>query len=201
MNFKENLLDYYNREKAVIDSLDYDQINEAMQAILDAYDRDATIYIFGNGGSASTASHMICDFNKGICYELDKKFRAVCLNDSISTMMAIANDDSYENIFAYQLQGKLTKNDLVIAISGSGNSKNIVKAVDYVKQVGAKLIAMTGYSGGKIYDKADYHLHAPVDDMQIVEDIHMSFNHAIMQILWKHLSEKNGKEAIYRINQ
>ena len=201
MDFKNQLKDYYEREKQVIDSLNYDEINAAMNAILDAYDREATIYIFGNGGSASTASHMICDLNKGICHELDKRFRAVCLNDNMAILMAVANDESYENVFYYQLENKLKKEDLVIAISGSGNSKNVVKAVDYVKKVGATLITMTGYSGGKIYEKADFRLHVPVDDMQIVEDIHMSFNHAIMQILWKHLSELNGKETIYRINQ
>ena len=201
MNFKPALKEYYEREKRVFDSLDFDAINEATNAILDAYEREVTIYVFGNGGSASTASHMACDFNKGICCELDKKFHVVCLNDNIPTMMAIANDESYENVFYSQLKGRLKKDDLVIAISGSGNSKNIVKAVEYVNEIGTPLIAVTGYTGGKIFDKAAYHLHAPVEDMQITEDLHMTFNHVIMQLLWKHLMKKDGKEAIYRINQ
>ena len=201
MDFKEGLKEYYDREKQVIDRLDHQQISDAMNALLKAYDEERTVYIFGNGGSAATASHMACDLNKGVCCNLKKRFRAICLNDNVATFMAVANDDSYENIFLYQLEGKLQKEDVVIAISGSGNSKNIVKAVDYTKEVGATLIAMTGYKGGKIYEKADYHLHAPVEDMQIVEDIHMSFVHAIMQLLWKHLSKLNGIEPIYRINQ
>ena len=201
MDFKAGLKDYYDREKAIIDALDFDAINDVMNALLDAYEREATIYVFGNGGSAAAASHMACDLNKGVCWELEKRFHVVCLNDNIPTMMAVANDIGYENVFFYQLEGKLKKDDLVIAISGSGNSKNIVKAVEYVEKIGAPLIAMTGYSGGKIAAKAKYHLHAPVDDMQITEDIHMTFNHAIMQLLWKYLSEKNGKQAIYKINQ
>ena len=115
--------------------------------------------------------------------------------------MAIANDDSYENIFAYQLKDRLTSNDILLAISGSGNSHNIIKAVDYAKQVGAKVIGMTGYNGGKLIKLADYRLHCPIDDMQITEDVHLIFNHMMMKIFWMYLAEKNGKEAIYKVNQ
>ncbi len=201
MDFIKEINEYYDREKAAIDALDRDEISLAMNALLDAYDRGATVYVFGNGGSAATASHMVCDFNKGTCLELDRKFKFVCLNDNVPIMMAIANDDSYENIFYYQLQDRLKPEDLVLAISGSGNSHNVVKAVKYAKKVGAKVIAMTGYSGGKIRAMADYFLHVPVDDMQITEDLHMGFDHMMMQIFWKYLAKKNGKEAIYRINQ
>ena len=201
MDFIKEINEYYDREKAAIDALDRDEINLAMNALLDAYDRGATVYVFGNGGSAATASHMVCDFNKGTCLELDRKFKFVCLNDNVPIMMAIANDDSYENIFYYQLQDRLKPEDLVLAISGSGNSHNVVKAAEYAKKVGAKVIAMTGYSGGKIRAMADYFLHVPVNDMQITEDLHMGFDHMIMQIFWKHLAARNGKKAIYKINQ
>lgn len=201
MDFKAGLKAYYDKEKQVIDALDYEAIDACMNLFLDAYKKHATIYVFGNGGSAATASHMVCDFNKGTCCNLDHKFRMVCLNDNVPIMMAIANDDSYDNVFAYQLKDKLTEDDVVLAISGSGNSHNIVKAVEYAKEIGARIVAMTGYEGGKIAKMADYHLHAPVDDMQITEDIHMTFCHAITQLLWKYLYEQDGKEAIYRINQ
>jgi len=115
--------------------------------------------------------------------------------------MAIANDDSFENVFVYQLKDRLTKDDVVLAVSGSGNSHNIIKAVDYAKEVGATVIGVTGYSGGKLRQKADYFLHVPVDDMQITEDLHMGFDHLIMQIFWKYLAAKNGRDAIYKINQ
>ena len=201
MDFINEINEYYEREKRVIDSLDREEINAAMNALLDAYEADATVYVFGNGGSSATASHMVCDFNKGTCAELEKKFRFVCLNDNVPWLMAIANDKSFEDIFVDQLRGHLKPTDMVLAISGSGNSHNVVKAVEYAKEVGAKVIAMTGYQGGKIRKMADYYLHAPVDDMQITEDLHMTNDHMIMQIFWKYLAKKNGKEAIYKINQ
>ena len=201
MDFIKEINEYYDREKKVIDALDRDEINAAMNALLEAYERGATVYVFGNGGSSATASHMVCDFNKGTCYELATTFKFVCLNDNIPLLMAISNDDSFENVFVYQLKDRLTKDDLVLAISGSGNSHNVIKAVDYAKGVGCKIIGMTGYSGGKLRQKADYFLHVPVDDMQITEDLHMGFDHMIMQIFWKYLASKNGREAVYKINQ
>ncbi len=201
MDFKDKIKNYLDLETKVIANLNIDELNETMNALLDCYNRGGTVYTCGNGGSASTATHMVCDFGKGTCYELDKKFHFICLNDNIPTIMAIANDDSYDNIFVYQLKDRLTQNDLLLAISGSGNSHNIIKAVDYAKEVGAKVIGMTGYNGGKLMKAADYHLHAPIDDMQITEDVHLIFNHMMMKIFWQYLQEINGKEAIYKINQ
>ena len=201
MDFKDKIKNYLELETKVIASLNVEEINEAMNALLDCYNRGGTVYTCGNGGSASTATHMVCDFGKGTCYDLDKKFHFVCLNDNIPTIMAIANDDSYDSIFSYQLRGRLTKNDLLLAISGSGNSHNIIKAVEYAKEVGAKIIGVTGYNGGKLSKAADYHLHAPIDDMQITEDVHLIFNHMMMKIFWQYLHEINGKEAVYKINQ
>ncbi len=201
MDFKNKIKNYLDNETKVIAALDTEEINKTMNALLDCYNRGGTVYTCGNGGSASTATHMVCDFGKGTCYDLEKKFHFVCLNDNIPTILAIANDDSYDNVFVYQLKDRLTKNDILLAISGSGNSHNIIKAVDYAKEVGAKVIGMTGYNGGKLMKAADYHLHAPIDDMQITEDVHLIFNHMMMQIFWQYLQEINGKEAIYKINQ
>ncbi len=201
MDFTDKIKNYLDLETKVIASLNIEEINEVMNALLDCYNRGGTVYTCGNGGSASTATHMVCDFGKGTCYDLDKKFHFVCLNDNIPTIMAIANDDSYDNIFVYQLKDRLTRNDLLLAISGSGNSHNIIKAVDYAKEVGTKIIGVTGYNGGKLLKAADYHLHAPIDDMQITEDVHLIFNHMMMKIFWQYLHEINGKEAIYKINQ
>jgi D-sedoheptulose 7-phosphate isomerase len=109
MDFTKEIDAYYDREKAAIDKLDRKELNAAMNALLDAYEREATVYVFGNGGSSATASHMVCDFNKGTCYDLKKKFHFVCLNDNIPVMMAIANDDSFENVFVYQLSRSPSK--------------------------------------------------------------------------------------------
>jgi D-sedoheptulose 7-phosphate isomerase len=201
MDFVNDIKEYYSREIAAIEALDKEELNKAMNALLEAYERGATVYVFGNGGSSATASHMVCDFNKGTCYNLDKKFKFVCLNDNIPLMMAIANDDSFENVFVYQLKDRLKKDDLILAISGSGNSHNVVKPVEYAKEIGTPVIAMTGYSGGKIDKMAEYHLHVPADDMQITEDLHMGFDHMIMQIFWKYLERKAGRTPEYKINQ
>ena len=180
---KKKITSYFEKEIHVIQRLNIDEILEAIKAITDANERDATIYIFGNGGSAATASHFVCDFNKGISEKKDKKFNFVCLNDNIPTMLAIANDYSYEEIFKMQLVGRLKPNDLVIAISGSGNSKNVIKAVEYAKGLHTPVIGITGYDGGLLRKLADYHMDVMVDDMQITEDIHMIFDHMMFYVL------------------
>ena len=176
---------YFDREIEVIKRLNIDDINAAVQAIWAAYERDATIYIFGNGGSAATASHYVGDFNKGISEKKDKKFNLVCLSDNIPQMMAIANDISYDEVFRYPLVNRLKPSDLVIGISGSGNSKNVVRAVEYAKEIGTPVVGITGYHGGKLKKLADYHMDVMEDDMQISEDLHMIFDHMMYFVLNK----------------
>jgi D-sedoheptulose 7-phosphate isomerase len=164
-----------------------------MNLLLEAYESEKNIYIFGNGGSASTASHYQNDFNKGVSEWTPKKFRFVCLNDNIPTVMAIANDIGYEEVFRFQLRGRLVPGDIVIGISGSGNSANVVNAVEYSKSLGNKVIGVTGFDGGKLKQLCDIALHVPVNSMQITEDIHMIFDHLIMAIFYKVLA---GKEHL-----
>ncbi len=187
MDFIEDIQQYREKEIAVLNSLDLEKINEAMNVLVDAWRNGNDIYVFGNGGSASTASHMANDFNKGISEHLEKKFRMHCLCDNVATLMAIANDVDYSQVFCHQLEGILREGDVVIAISGSGNSANVVKAVEYAKACGCRSIGITGYSGGRLKEISDFHMHAPVDDMQITEDIHMFFNHMMMSVLTKRL--------------
>lgn len=201
IDFRKDIENYYRLEIETIEKLDKDELNKVLNKLVECYDNQGNVYVFGNGGSAATASHMVCDFNKGICSDLEKRFNLICLNDNSPIMMAIANDSSFDEIFKYQLEKKLTKNDVVIAISGSGNSKNILKAAEYSKEIGATLISMTGYDGGKLDKIADYKMHAPVNDIQIAEDLHMSFDHMMMQILWRFLMSREGKQAVYVQNQ
>ena len=184
MGFHRQIEQYLKREIEIINSLDIDAINQVLGVLLETREYGENIYIFGNGGSAATASHFVCDFNKGASEALGgKKFKFHCLSDNIPTLMAIANDFSYDEIFRYQLQGVLQSEDIVIAISGSGNSRNVVNAVEYARQVGSKVIGLTGYDGGKVKQLADYSLHVPVQDMQITEDIHMILDHLMMKVL------------------
>lgn len=180
---KEEIKAYFDKEIATVQALDLEEVAEAVSAIKAAYDREATIYVFGNGGSAATASHFVCDFNKGICEKSDKKFNLICLSDNTPMITAIANDISYDDIFYFQLKNKLKPTDLIIAISGSGNSKNVIKAVEYAKEVGTKAVGITGYSGGKLRQLADYRMHVAIDDMQVTEDVHMAFDHMMYRVL------------------
>lgn len=184
MDLRKDINAYFEKHIEGIRRLDIDEINEAVNAIVEQYQKEGNIYVFGNGGSSATASHMVCDFNKGICMDLPKRFRFICLNDNIPILMALGNDVSFDDVFYYQLENKLTKDDMVLAISGSGNSKNVIKAVKYAKEIGAKVVGMTGYSGGELRKLSDYHMHVPMDDMQVAEDLHMAFDHMMYRVLF-----------------
>jgi D-sedoheptulose 7-phosphate isomerase len=138
----------------------------------------------GNGGSASTASHWVCDILKGCSYGLTSKpFKILSLNDNLPTLLAYANDVGYEDVFVEQLKNFCKNDDLLIAISGSGNSKNVIKAIEYGRTVGAYTVALTGYSGGKLKELAHLSLHINVNDMQVAEDCHSIIMHSTMQSL------------------
>lgn len=183
-DYTKNIREYLDREIKVLNSLDLDVISDVMNAILETYQNERNIYIFGNGGSAATASHFANDFNKGISEYLDKKFNFICLNDNVPTLLAIANDIGYEAVYEFQLRGRVKSDDLVIGISGSGNSPNILNAVEYAKTQGAKTIGITGFGGGKLAQMAAISLNVPVDSMQITEDVHMIFDHLMMSIFY-----------------
>lgn len=185
MDYSQNIKAYIDKEIEVLNMLDINAINLAINEIVAVFEREGNIYIFGNGGSASTASHFANDFNKGISEYTKKKFRFICLNDNIPTIMAVANDISYDEIFRFQLLGKLKQEDLVIGISGSGNSRNVVNAMEYAKQEGIRTLGITGFDGGKVKQIVDVSLHVPINNMQITEDIHMVFDHMIMTVLYQ----------------
>ncbi|MDP4268404.1 MAG: SIS domain-containing protein [Bacteroidota bacterium] len=161
--------------------IDIKALEACVDIMIDAYKKGGTIYIFGNGGSGATASHVSGDFIKGVSLGLSRKFKVVFLNDNVSAMLAISNDLSYDDIFVEQLRGRLNNEDVVIGISGSGNSINVVKALEYSIEQKVKTVAFCGYKGGKIKDMADSVVHIPVMDMEITEDLHLVAFHAIKQ--------------------
>ena len=191
MDFIEKINNYLNLEIEVLNNLDRKVISDTVNILIDALEKEKNIYIFGNGGSAATASHFQNDFNKGISEWTDKKFRFYCLSDNVATITAIANDISYDDIYSFQLNGRLKKDDLIIAISGSGNSKNVLNAVEYAKKVGSYVISLTGFDGGKLKNISDLCINANIKSMQITEDIHMIIDHMIMSILYEVLCNKN----------
>lgn len=185
MDYFAEIEAYFETLKTTVDQVDRKEIQKTMEVLVKARDQKKYIFIMGNGGSAATASHYAGDFNKGLSLNREKRFRFVALNDNAPTVLSLANDVSYDAIFVEQLKNFLDDGDVVIAISGSGNSKNIINAVEYAKQKGNTVIGMTGYSGGKLKELSDIQLHVPLDNMQVVEDVHMVFCHLMTSILYK----------------
>ena len=174
---------YLETEKDVLTNLPIEDINAVMNLLENARIHGKRIFICGNGGSASTASHYVCDFNKGVSLGQEVKYDFECLSDNVPMMMAVANDIGYDDIFLVPLQNKLRKGDVVIGISGSGNSENVVRALRYAEEAGAETVAICGYSGGRIKELAKYNIHVKVDNMQIVEDVHLMLDHLMMYVL------------------
>jgi|SRR3989338_14338 len=188
MRFTDQINDYLEKLKTAIDGLNRDEINQLAEVLLDAYAKNANIYICGNGGSASTASHFACDINKGVSYGLEKRFKVISLNDNVATIMAYSNDVHYDDVFIEQLKNFIQKDDIVIGISGSGNSKNVLKAIEFANDNGNITCGLTGYNGGKLKEIARYSVNANFDDMQISEDIHLMLTHLLMKITRKSLT-------------
>lgn len=180
---KHIIKNYLDTLSATIANLSMDEIETVAGLLKQARDNGKQIFIFGNGGSGSTASHFACDINKGASMPGQKRFKVICLNDNIPIMLAYSNDISYECVFKEQLDNFCNEGDLVIAISGSGNSKNVIAALTLAKERNCVTVGITGYSGGKLKEMADYSLNANVNDMQISEDIHMIWVHLMLKCL------------------
>jgi len=185
MNSNEHFEDYFKRLKETIDKIDIASLEKAVEILLKVREEGKTTYIFGNGGSAANASHIAGDFLKGVSYGLEKRFRVHCLNDNMAATTAITNDLTYEEVFVEQLMTFLNKGDVVIGISGSGNSANVLKAMTWAKNNGAHTIGVTGYKGGKLIELVDTAILVPINDMEITEDIHIVIFHAIKQFILK----------------
>lgn len=204
MNTYRNYIDYFDRLKSTLDKLDLSAIEKIVDILLQNRENSNTMYIFGNGGSAANASHIAGDFLKGISYGMDKRFKAHCLNDNIAGTTAITNDLSYDEVFIEQLKTYMQKGDVVIGISGSGNSENVVRAVQWAKDNGGKTIAFCGYKGGRLAHIADTVMLVPIHDMEITEDIHTIIFHVIKQEINRCIKGDNysmGEEYDKRINQ
>ena len=197
MNYQNQIKQYLSHEIETLQKIDVEAINAALVLLRETLENKKKVFIFGNGGSSSTASHFQTDFNKGVSEHIPTKFKFICLNDNISTLMAIANDIGFEETFRFQLIGRLKPGDICVAISGSGNSKNIINAVEYAKSQGNRIIGLTGYTGGKLKELSDISLHVPINSMQITEDIHLIFDHLMMSIFCKELC---GIEHIKNMN-
>lgn len=185
----EHYQNYTNLVVETLNKIDHNQLDQVKEALVKAKDEGKNIYIFGNGGSGGTASHIAGDFIKGASYKQQNRFRFSCLNDNFSAIGAISNDISYDHIFSEQLKNFAEEGDLVIGLSGSGNSENVVRGLQQAKTKKAIAIAVCGYSGGRIKELADLTIHVPVNDMEIAEDMHLMVFHMIKQAIIK---DQNG---------
>ncbi|MGA8153349.1 MAG: SIS domain-containing protein [Terriglobales bacterium] len=175
----------------VIAHLPYSAVDEIVDELLLRYEQGRTVFLFGNGGSAALASHLACDLGKGTVENgaSQARFRVVALTDNIPLMTAWANDSSYERIFAEQLQNLVYPGDVAFAISGSGNSPNVLAGLQVARAVGAVTIGLTGFQGGKMKALCDYCVVVPSNNMQIIEDFHLSVSHAMFSVIRDRISE------------
>lgn len=170
---------YLDATESVVRNVSREAVSQALDALYDAYRRDATIYIIGNGGSASTASHMMNDLNKMTRIEGQPRIRAIALTDNMPLITAIANDEDYADVFVEPLRNLLRPGDVLVAISGSGNSPNVVRAAGYASSIGATVVALCGNPESLLHRGAHVAVLVPSDSICHQEDVHLIVNHAL----------------------
>jgi len=177
--------DYRARLDNLLDSVDLNELTKVVEAIITAFKNNQTVYICGNGGSAATASHMQADFSFFTRYFTEFRPKVRALTDNIPLITAISNDKSYDYIFVEQLKGNFEKGDVLLCISASGDSNNLVKAVEYIKDKGGTSIGFIGFTGGKLLKICDISMYTPNSkgDYGPIEDLHMLYDHLIVNYL------------------
>lgn len=178
--------------RRAIESIDLEKVGSVIQLLDRAREQRRRIFVCGNGGSASSASHFATDMVKGASFDRSKRFRVVALTDSLPTITAYSNDVAYECVFVEQLKNFAELGDILIAISGSGNSANVLRAVEYANSIGCCTIALSGRDGGKLAPLAQINLHVPHPHMGRIEDTHMIMLH---MICYHFMEEESGLAA------
>ena len=181
---QDHFTDYSRRLQAVLASADWSSVHQLAQALLESWQQGRRVFLCGNGGSAGNAIHLANDFLYGTAKKTGGGIRAIALSANTAVLTCLANDIGYDYIFSEQLAVQAQKGDLLIALSGSGNSGNIVRALEQASAMGVKSFAILGFSGGKSMQLADSAIHFPVNDMQIAEDLQLIVGHMVMQ--WLH---------------
>ena len=180
---------YVGELKETLDKLSEEEIEQVIDLLHEARLVNHQVFILGNGGSASTASHFVCDLGKNTRVEGTPNYRVMGLTDNMALFSALANDEGYESVFAQQLANHIQPKDVVIGISTSGNSENVIRAIELANGVGAKTIGFTGFDSGRLGQIVDINLHVISDSIEHVEDIHLVLEHLITQALWERAKE------------
>lgn len=179
---KEFTEDYIKKLKEILDELPLEEIEKIADILLNAYEKGRYVYIMGNGGSAATAAHMVCDLAKGTIWPVspgDKRFRVIGMSDNIPLMTAWTNDIDYSQVFREQLLNLVGEGDVVIGISGSGSSENVIKAIEYANSCSATTIGFSGCGGDKLKDIAKECIVVNSHNMERIEDVHLIISHII----------------------
>jgi D-sedoheptulose 7-phosphate isomerase len=185
----EFVADYFERLATLIQRIPLERIEAVGDILYEAYRHGKRVFIVGNGGSASTASHMACDLGKNTISPNRPRFRVMSLNDNIPLITSLANDLGYEHVFSEQLVNLIRPGDLLVVISGSGKSKNILNAMRYARDCGAMTIAFLGFDGGAALTLADECVVVPDDDYGRIEDVHLVLNHALTAYFRRRVDE------------
>jgi len=188
METETQIKEYLLKLAETVNKISVKDVQQCSKVLLQAYENQKNIFICGNGGSAATASHFACDINKGVSFGLDKRFRVIALTDNLATITAYSNDVDYDSVFLEQLINFYNEGDVLIGISGSGNSGNVLKAIEFVNDNKGITIGWTGFNGGKLKEISQFSVNANINDMQISEDIHMTLVHLMMKVLRKKLT-------------
>lgn len=177
--FADGYLQYLTK---VLEQIDREAIARFADTLLAARERNARIFFLGNGGSAATASHWVSDLTRW----RGRPFRALSLTENVAVLTAVANDYGYQDVFRQQLENLMGPGDVVVAISASGNSPNVIGAVEYANQHGAVTVGLTGFDGGRLREIAQIHVHAPTQHGEYgpAEDVHMILDHLVTSYLW-----------------
>ena len=180
---------YFQDYPELLENLPYRKIDAVVDILWEAYQQDRTVFVFGNGGSAALASHSACDLGKGTVVNGNRRFRVFSLTDNIPLITAWANDQNFTDIFAEQLRGLVRADDVVLAISGSGNSKNVLTGLQVARDAGARTVGLTGFQGGQMKFLCDLCVVVPANNMQLIEDFHVSVTHSIFTNLRRRMTE------------
>jgi D-sedoheptulose 7-phosphate isomerase len=173
--------DYVARLRTALDSLSRDELTELGEILNRAYRNGKQVFTVGNGGSSSLASHMAADLAKNTIGSNMRRFRIMSLNENAAIVTALANDLGYENVFSEQLTNLIRAGDVLIVVSASGNSPNIIKAINYARAQSAEVVGLLGFDGGKAGELADLAIIVPSWDYGIVEDVHLIINHILVE--------------------
>ena len=188
--------DYVGRLQAELERVDRREIQAWADQLFEAWDQEKFVFVFGNGGSATTATHISEDLGKSslrhehLRDETKKRLKILSLTDNLGWILAVGNDLHYDQIFVQQLMNYGSQGDLVIAISGSGNSPNVLAAVDWANRHGLKTFGLTGFDGGKLRRMAHAGMHVPLDDMGMVESIHLALFHWVLNDVYAHINHE-----------